>query len=144
MIQDGRVDRETVGQKVFSDPEELAWLEAEVHPLVRGEIASWVGRAEAGLDVAVVEVPLLFEGEFHDRFDVTVAIVAEEATRKARAEARGQAGLEGRESRQLSQEEKAARADHVVVNDGTAADLEARLRDLLTELGIQFPVDPAG
>ena len=129
---------------MFSDPDELAWLEAEVHPLVRGGIASWVEEAGSEVEVAVVEVPLLFEGEFHDRFDVTVSVVADEETRKARAEARGQAGLEGREDRQLTQEEKAGLADHVVVNDGTTAELEEELRRLLISLGVTLPVDPAG
>ena len=139
-----RVDRTAVGERVFSDPGELGWLEGRVHPLVRGEIAAWVGSATSEIDVAVVEVPLLFESEFHDRFDATVAIVADEQTRRSRAEARGHAGLEGREERQLSQEEKAVRADHVVVNDGTTAQLEDELRRLLLELGVRFPVDPTG
>lgn len=139
-----RVDRSAVGERVFSDPDELAWLEAEVHPLVRGEIASWVENARGEIDVAVVEVPLLFESEFHDRFDATIAIVADEQTRRSRAEARGQAGLEGREGRQLTQDEKAAMADHVVVNDGTTAELEEELRGLLIGLGVGLPADPAG
>lgn len=139
-----RVDRTAVGERVFSDPEELSWLEAEVHPLVRGEIASWAERAETGAGVAVVEVPLLFEGEFHDRFDATIAVVADEKTRRERAEARGQVGLDGREGRQLTQGEKAERADHVVVNDGTLEDLEAGLQQVLVELGISLPVEPSG
>ena len=137
MVVDGRVDRHAVGDKVFGDPTELAWLESRVHPLVREEIASWVARVGTG--VAVVEVPLLFESEFHDRFDATVAVVADEEVRRGRAEARGQSGLEGREARQLSQEEKAGMADHVVANDGTVEDLEMALRDLLIELGAELP-----
>lgn len=140
-VVDGRVDRHAVGSMVFEDPEELSWLESKVHPLVREEIASWVSRAGSG--VAVVEVPLLFESEFHGRFDATVAIVADEDVRRGRAEARGQAGLEGREARQLSQEEKAGMADHVVANDGTVEELESALRDLLSELGAELP-PPSG
>ena len=139
-----RVDRRAVGERVFTDRDELTWLETEVHPLVRGEIARWAEAASSELDVAVVEVPLLFESEFHDRFDSTVAIVADEAIRRTRAEARGQAGLDGREGRQLTQEDKARLADHVVVNDGTPAELEEKLRRILVELGVRFPVDPAG
>lgn len=139
-----RVDRAAVGGVVFSDPAELSWLESEVHPLVRGEIASWAGKAETDIGVAVVEVPLLFESEFHDRFDATVAIVADEAMRRDRAEARGQVGLDGREERQLTQEEKAQRADHVVVNDGSLEDLEQELRKILVELGVDLPADPSG
>lgn len=137
----GVVDRAAVGQRVFSNPEELAWLEREVHPLVQSEIADWFGALPEDCRVAVVEVPLLFEGEMADRFDLTVAVVADERLRRQRAEARGQVGLEGREGRQLSQSDKAARADHVVENDGTQADLEARLSELLLEQGVQLPTD---
>lgn len=141
VVVDGRVDRQAIGSRVFEDPTELAWLESRVHPLVREEIASWVSRAGTG--VAVVEVPLLFESEFHDRFDATVAVVADEEVRRGRAEARDQAGLEGREARQLSQAEKAGMADHVVANDGTVEELETALRDLLIELGAELP-PPSG
>lgn len=92
--------------------------------------------------MAVVEVPLLFEGEMAHRFDITLAVVADEALRRERAESRGQVGLEGREGRQLSQREKADRADRVVRNDGTTADLEANLSQMLKELGADLPTDP--
>lgn len=137
---DGRVDRQAVGSRVFSDRAELEWLESLVHPLVREEIASWVEGVGGG--VAVVEVPLLFESELHDRFDATIAIVAEESIRQERAGARDQAGLEGREARQLSQAEKAAKADHVVVNDGTVEDLEMALLEVLDRLGVEVPPPP--
>lgn len=138
---DGVVDRAAVGQRVFTDPDELAWLEQRVHPLVQGEIADWFSALPSDCPVAVVEVPLLFEGEMADRFDVTVAVVTDESLRRQRAESRGQAGLEGREERQLSQSEKARRADHVIRNDGTTADLEAALGRLLAELGAELPTD---
>jgi dephospho-CoA kinase len=137
----GVVDRAAVGQRVFTDPVELSWLERQVHPLVQGEIAEWFSALPADCAVAVVEVPLLFEGEMADRFDITVAVVAEEAIRRERAQARGQVGLEGREGRQLSQAEKADRADRVIHNDGTTRDLEIRLAGMLAELGADLPTD---
>ena len=133
---DGIVDRNAVGARVFNDPEELKWLEGEVHPLVQGEIDGWFTSLAPETTVAVVEVPLLFEGEMADRFDRTVAIVAEESTRSDRARARGHVGIEGREERQLGQDEKAARADHVVSNDGTPEELQDRLHDLLRDLAV--------
>lgn len=140
VLVDGRVDREAIGRRVFSDRAELEWLESLVHPLVRQEIESWVEAVGSG--VAVVEVPLLFEGTFHDRFDATVAVVADEAVRRERAGARTQAGLEGREARQLSQAEKAEMADHVIVNDGSVEDLESALRALLEGLDLEPPPPP--
>lgn len=131
---DGIADRNAIGARVFNDPDELNWLESQVHPLVQDEIANWFAGMDPETEVAVVEVPLLFEGEMSGRFDKTVAIVAEEATRSERARARGHVGIEGREGRQLAQDEKAALADHVVPNDGTPQDLEDRLQQLLRDL----------
>ena len=86
-------------------------------------MAAWraeLERREPPPEVAVVEVPLLFEAGIEGVFDATVAVVADEALRAERAAARDHEGVEGREARQLTQEEKAARADHVIRNDGIA------------------------
>lgn len=133
-VVDGRADRQLIGSRVFNDPAELEWLERQVHPLVRKELGGWIGELPADVEFAVAEVPLLFEGEMADRFDVTVAVVAGEELRRERAAARGQVGLQGRERRQLAQDEKAKRADIVVVNDGTPEDLETKLAALLERL----------
>jgi dephospho-CoA kinase len=76
----------------------------------------------------------LFEAGIEGAFDATVAVLADEALREQRAAARGHEGVEGRTGRQLPQDEKAARADHVIRNDGTIADLEAAVRGVLAEL----------
>lgn len=143
-VADGRVDRAVIGARVFTDPEELAWLERQVHPLVRDELTGWLASIEPGTRFAVAEVPLLFEGEMADRFDRTVAVVADESTRQERARSRGHAGVEGREGRQLSQSEKAGRADFVIANDGTPQELEAKLGELLDRLGAELPTDGSG
>jgi dephospho-CoA kinase len=132
---EGRVDRARVGEVVFADPDELAWLEAQVHPLVGERIGAWLGSLPEDVRIAVVEVPLLFESEMEPVFDTTVAVVTSDEVRRARAEARGHALVGEREARQLAQEEKAARAEHVVENDGTLEDLEQRLSVLVAKLG---------
>ncbi len=126
----GRVDRARVGEIVFGSPDELSWLESLLHPLVGEAIARWRAGPAAGAAVAVVEVPLLFETGMEGAFDAVVCVVADEAVRRRRAEERGHSGLEGRSGRQLSQEEKAARADHVLRNDGTLEELERQISDL--------------
>ena len=135
VVPDGQVDRTRVGEIVFADPDELSWLEAQIHPLVGERIGAWLASLPAGTSVAVVEVPLLFESEMQGVFDTTVAVIASEPTRRARAEARGHALVDERDARQLTQEEKAARADHVVENDGSVEDLERELSALLDKLG---------
>src|SRR5882672_2345803 len=69
------VDRARIGAIVFADPEELAWLESQIHPLVGKRTAAWLGGLPAGTEVAVVEVPLLFESGRDHAFDATVADV---------------------------------------------------------------------
>jgi dephospho-CoA kinase len=127
-------DRGRIGGIVFADPEQLKWLESTIHPLVGAETAAWIAGLPDDTMVAVIEVPLLFEGGREKIFDTTVSIVAAEGVRRERAASRGHALVDAREARQLTQEEKAERADHVVVNDGSVEDLEASLSALLAKL----------
>ncbi len=128
------VDRTRIGEIVFADPAELSWLEAQIHPLVGERVGVWMAELPDRTEVAVVEVPLLFESEMEAVFDTTVAVVTSDEVRRTRAEARGHALVGEREARQLAQEEKAARAEHVVENDGSVEDLERALSDLLARL----------
>jgi dephospho-CoA kinase len=127
----GTVDRDRVAAIVFERPDELAWLESTLHPLVAERIASWRESLPDEAPAAVVEVPLLFETGMEDVFDATICVVASDTHRRERAGARGTLGLDGRANRQLSQDEKAARATHVVPNDGRLDELEARLAEVL-------------
>lgn len=132
---EGRVDRSKIGEIVFADPEQLTWLEAQIHPLVGERIGSWLVSLSNSVEVAVVEVPLLFESEMEEVFDTTVAVVTADDVRRTRAEARGHTLVGERDARQLAQEEKASRADHVVENDGSLEDLERALSALVEKLG---------
>jgi dephospho-CoA kinase len=131
------VDRTEVGKRVFEQPEELAWLEAQLHPRVGQRLDEWRRSLPEGTSFAVVEVPLLFETGMEQAFDATIAVVSEEETRQERARQRGHALVEERSARQLTQEEKAGRADHVIRNDGSLEELERELSGLLAKLGGQ-------
>jgi dephospho-CoA kinase len=131
---EGRVDRERIGSIVFADPEELRWLEGQTHPLVGERIGIWLASLSEDADIAVVEVPLLFESGMEDVFDTTVAVTTSNDLRRERAHARGHALVDEREARQLAQAEKASRAAHVVRNDGSVEDLERELSALVEKL----------
>jgi dephospho-CoA kinase len=126
----GEVDRAAIAAIVFERPDELRWLESLLHPRVRDRVREWTETLPPGTRVAVVEVPLLFEGDMAPTFDATITVVAADQHRMERAAARGHGGLEGRDGRQLTQEEKAARATYVVENHGSVADLEEQLAQL--------------
>lgn len=131
---DGQIHRGRVAELVFEHSDELAWLESVLHPLVGERVIEWRRGLPDDLGVAVVEVPLLFEGSMAATFDATIAVTAEDGERRRRADARGTGELEARSGRQLTQDEKAARATHVVANDGTVEELEERLRALYSQL----------
>jgi dephospho-CoA kinase len=130
----GSVDRGRVAQGVFADREELSWLESVTHPRVGAHVLAWRQGLGDEVEVAVVEVPLLFEAAMEGAFEATVAVVADDRIRERRLRERGQPGLAGREDRQLDQDEKARRADYVLRNDGTLEELEDQVRALLEQL----------
>ena len=133
----GVVDRAAVARAAFASPEDRAWLEGVLWPLVGQRMFEWRTAQEA-LDppprALVIEVPLLFESGFEAAFDATIAVVADETVRADRAAARGHQAVDERTARQLTQDEKAGRATHVVRNEGTIAELEAALSDVLAKL----------
>ncbi len=131
---DGRVDRDKVAERVFGRPDELAWLESQLHPRVGARMAAWKEEVEGKADVAVVEVPLLFETKMEKAFDAVIAVTANDANRQQRLAERDWSDIEGREARQIDQAEKAKRADYAVANDGSLEDLERELGEILDRL----------
>ena len=124
----GTTDRAGIAAVVFTDPDQLAWLEALLHPRVRAEQETWL----AGLDapVAVIEIPLLFETGGESRVDRVVVITAPEGVRVARTER----ARDVRAARLIPDEEKVARADFAYVNDGTLEELDAFVGQVLERL----------
>ena len=135
---DGVVDRSAIAQHVFGDPDERAWLEQLIWPKVGERVVAFREHALSASPApraAVVETPLLFEAGMEGAYDATIAVIADEEVRAERAGARGHHGVDERAARQLTQDEKAARATHVVRNDGSIEELEHKLSDVLDKLG---------
>jgi dephospho-CoA kinase len=133
----GVVDRAAVAGHAFASPAERAWLEGLLWPLVGGRVAAFREAALAADPpprAAVVETPLLFEAGMDAIYDATIAVVADEDVRAKRAAARGHSAVDERAARQLSQDEKAARATFAVRNSGTLEELESKLADVLAKL----------
>lgn len=135
VVVDGHVDRRAVARFAFASDEERSWLEGLLWPRVGARVAEWREREAAKGPVAlVVETPLLFEAGLEGNYDATIAIVADEAVRAARAGARGHEALDERTARQLTQAEKARRATYAVENSGTLRELEQELSGVLAKL----------
>jgi len=134
VVSDGRINRGRVGAIVFESSEQLRWLESMLHPLVGERVAQWRASLPQGTEIAVVEVPLLFETGMEALFDATVCVVASDELRARRAGTRGTESLEGRSERQLSQAEKAERATHAIRNDGSLDELDDAVAKLIPVL----------
>ena len=133
VAQGGALDRARIAERVFGDDDARAWLEDLLWPRVGERVGAW--RAEVGDErVAVVEMPLLFESGMETVFDSTIAVIADEPVREQRAAARGHAAVAERAGRQLTQQEKAHRADITVRNDGSLEELRESLTRVLAKL----------
>ena len=130
---DGAPDRERIAIRVFRDREALDFLEKLLHPLVSREYMTWREQLAALPDppaVCVTEVPLLYEVGAETRFDKVVVITAPSKLREAR---RG-GWQDDRESRLISDREKAKRADFTYVNTGTPEELDAWVEGVMATL----------
>lgn len=132
--EDGSIDRAALASKVFSNDEELRWLEELTHPLV---FALW--RELLSSDKAanwVVEVPLLFERGLENWFDFTVCVACSPELQLVRLEQRGlPRSLAGpRISKQFPLARKIELSDFVLWNDGSAAFLQDEVDHLTGSL----------
>ena len=129
----GTVDRAELSRRLLAEkPEKLRELEAVVHPLVRRRITKFLDESAAsGAAIAVVDIPLLFEGGNDWGLDGVIVTVVEEAEQRRRALARPGMTREKLDkilSRQMPQAEKIARADYVI---DTSKSMEETRKDVL-------------
>ncbi len=135
---DGSLDRRWMGARVFADPGERRRLEAITHPAIREAMLEEVERLEAaGHSLAVYDVPLLYEVGLEGLVESIVVVWTPRAVqlqRLARRDALPPAEAEARLGAQLPLDDKAARADFVIENDGPPDALAAKADRLLADL----------
>jgi len=134
----GRVDRKLLSEQVAGSPERLKQLERIVHPMVvAAEIAFLRAQERDGAQLAVLEIPLLFETGAEARVDVTVVLSAPHHVQRERVLARPGMTVDKLEhllARQLPDEAKRARADFVVESGTGLADMQAKIDTLIESL----------
>lgn len=135
---DGALDRKAMAALVFADPGARRRLEAITHPAVRRAMAEETARlAAAGHPLAFYDTPLLYEVGLERLLDSVVVVWAPRDVQRARVCARdglSPAEADARLAAQLPIDEKAARADFVVENAGTPAELGPKADRLLADL----------
>lgn len=132
LADDGTLDRGALRRIVAADPEARRRLERIVHPEVgRLREARRAEAARRGAEVVVEEVPLLYEVGLEGEFDLVVAVDAREETRRRRVTREREVTpgeFDAMSAAQLPGEEKRARADLVIWNDGDRRALEREAR----------------
>jgi dephospho-CoA kinase len=133
LLPDGSLDRKQLGSIVFQNDEARRALNQIVHPEVGRLAGARLDQLRAaGVDVAVYEVPLLFENGLDAAMDATVLVACSDAVQLQRTMQRDsldEASARARISSQMSLADKRKRAKVVVENDGSLADLAAGLAD---------------
>lgn len=118
VVKDGAIDREALRRAVLGDPEALKRLNAIVHPLVgRDRVGFFKAAEDAGADMVVLDIPLLFETGGHANMDAVVVVTAPPEMQRERVLARpGMTPdrLDAILAQQMADAEKQARAHFVV------------------------------
>jgi len=133
----GPIDRAALASALFGPTEEhrrRQFVERLVHPRVLEQIASALEQLAArGEQLAVVESALIYRTGIEELFDYIVAVVASEALRCERLRKRGMLEHDfiHRQALQDSDDELRERADFIIENEGTLAELEAATHTLI-------------
>ncbi len=134
----GGIDRTQLSKAVLEDANLLSAIEAIVHPLVAEDRAHFVkSMRDAGVEMVLCDIPLLYEGEGAEAFDVVVVVSAPEEVRKSRVldrpgmTAEKYAAIVGR---QLPDEHKRSRADFVVETHRGKDDAREQVARIMREL----------
>ncbi len=135
---DGTIDRDRLGQAVLGNADAIARLEKIVHPLVRQAQIDFRLRAEAeGADIAVLDIPLLYETGGEARVDKVVVVSAPADVQRKRVLERP--GMTEEKfnailAKQLPDPEKRARADFVIETDRGLDDALQQVKALVETL----------
>lgn len=137
-VRDGHIDRARLGDLVFNDPDARRRLNAIVHPLVRDWMAErTVEAVQAGAEVVVQDVPLIFENGLEPLYSAVVLVYVPAELQVERLV--GGRGLSEQRARaivaaQMSIEDKKRRAHHVIDNSGTLDETREQVQRLWWEL----------
>lgn len=135
----GGLNRQDLARRVFSNPDDLHWLNAQIHPLVWHRIEQVAGELSAG-DPLFCAVPLLFEVGWQCRFAATLSVWCDPTTQLDRLRSRGWARIqiEQRRAVQMNMDEKLQRADFGIVNNSSWSILHEQVTRIALRLTVEM------
>ena len=136
-IIEGKIDRRELAAAVQADPDLLKRIESVVHPLVKSRQLAFLAEAATRSDIAVLDIPLLFETSRDKDVDVLIVVSASAELQRERALARPGMTPEKLDfilSRQMPDAEKRARADYVIDTSVSLADTARRVDEVIADI----------
>jgi dephospho-CoA kinase len=136
--RNGAVDREALSAAVLGRPDELAALEALVHPAVHAARARFLLSNQVA-PALLFDIPLLFETGGEAAFDQVIVVSAPPLVQRERVLARPgitPAKFDAILGRQLPDADKRQRADFVIETGGSLVDTERQVEQILACLGL--------
>lgn len=137
-VRDGAIDRDALSALVVGKPDELAALEAIVHPAVHEAREQFIAD-HPDAPALLFEIPLLFETGAAGEFDKVVVVSAPAEVQRQRVLSRpGMTAqkLDALLARQIPDADKRARADFVIDTGGSLAETERQVEQILACLGL--------
>jgi dephospho-CoA kinase len=132
----GSLDKKYIAQRVFTNKALRKELEALIHPLVFHKVECLMKKVRDRNRIIIVEVPLLFEGGYQNRFDRTITVCADRKTALSRLRKSGisQKDALARLRNQMDIRTKKRLADYRIENSGTRRQTEAQVREIYSLL----------
>ncbi|MCM0612658.1 dephospho-CoA kinase [Marinobacter sediminum] len=137
----GALDRARLRQIVFEDPQERAWLEALLHPIIRDELIRQLNPEQNRLPYVLLVSPLLLETDQHQLVDRIVVIDVPVDTQIERTMARDTNSRDQVEriiAAQMPREQRLAKADDVIDNNRPPEEVERNVRELHERFVVDF------
>ena len=118
ILHNGTIARKKIAVIVFSDRNELEWLNRLLHPLIMRRADEKIAASDS--EYVIFDVPLLFETGIEKRFDCTVSVWADAKQQMERLKQRGlnEKEIEARLATQMSSTTKLEKADYGLINTG--------------------------
>jgi dephospho-CoA kinase len=134
----GALDRRALAQIVFADPAARRDLEAIIHPFVRAQADAWFTQLDATRHpMAIADIPLLYETGGDQLYEAVIVTACEPEEQVRRIVVRDhvtEAEARQRIAAQIPIEEKIRRADYVIRTDGSHAETDRQVREVLGRL----------
>lgn len=133
---DGRLDKKAVADIIFRDPKLKKALEDMIHPMVMDKVDNFISKIRGKQRIVIVEVPLLFEGNYQDRFRAVITVFTSIKVALERLDKSGVSTEDAllRMKSQMPVRTKKKLADYSINNNGTKEETQRQVRKVYSLL----------